>query len=96
MDKKELLKVAELAQIELPETELKSFAEDITKILKWIEKLNQVNTDEVSPADVIFHKPYLGKLRKDEIKQINTAKDLMANTSKTEHGYFIAPKIIEE
>ena len=91
-----MLKLAKLAQIELQEMELKYFAEDITKILEWAAKLNQVNTDDVPPTAVIFHKLYLGKLRKDKVKQINTIQDLLANAAKTEHEYFIAPKIIEE
>ena len=95
MDKQGLLKVAKLAQIELQEAELKYLAEYVTKILKWIAKLNQVNTDGVSPTSVIFHKRYLGKLRQDKARQINTKKELLAN-AKTEHEYFIAPKIIEE
>lgn len=47
--KKEVQHIAELARIELPPEEEQKFEKELSAILEFVEKLNEVDTDEVKP-----------------------------------------------
>jgi hypothetical protein len=49
MDKNTVRKAANLARIEVPEAELEARTKQLNGILKWIEQLQEVNTDGVEP-----------------------------------------------
>ncbi len=48
--KDEVKKIAELARIELTAAEEERYAETISAVLKYMEILNEVNTDAVEPT----------------------------------------------
>jgi aspartyl-tRNA(Asn)/glutamyl-tRNA(Gln) amidotransferase subunit C len=47
--REEVLHVAELAHLELNESEIESFARHLDSILTYSEKLNELNTDGIEP-----------------------------------------------
>src|SRR5690606_7588517 len=51
IDKETVKKVASLARLRLGEDEMSHYANEISGILKWIEQLSEVNTDNVEPMD---------------------------------------------
>lgn len=50
LKKSEVEKIAALARIELSEEEKKKFQKDLSSILDYVNKLNEVNTDGVEPT----------------------------------------------
>ena len=49
LDINSLKKIAHLARLEFDENSAKKMTTDMTQILDWVEKLNEVDTDNVEP-----------------------------------------------
>ena len=86
-------KIARLARIRLAEERKEPIAQDLNRILSWIEELNEVNTDGVEPlASVTGHSL---PLRRDEITDGDMADKVVANAPEEASGFFVVPKVVE-
>ena len=86
-------KIARLARICLPEERKQPIAEDLNRILNWIEELSEVDTDGVAPlASVTGHSL---PLRSDEISDGNVADKVLSNAPEEASGFFVVPKVVE-
>jgi len=85
--------VALLARLELSDEEKQLFATQLTKILEYVAKLDELNTDEVEP---VFHVvPLSNVFREDEVKPSLPLEKVLQNAPKASHDCFSVPKIIE-
>ena len=66
IDKDTVKHISKLARISLDENKVESLSKDLTSIMKFIEKLNKLNTDNVEPLTSIINASL--KSRKDEVK----------------------------
>lgn len=89
---KDIEKISRLAQIEVKE-EKEILANQIENVINWIEKLNEVNTDNIEPMINVHNKPL--HLNADEVSDGNIADDVLKNSPKQIYGYFAVPKVIE-
>ena len=89
---KDIEKISRLAQIEIKD-EKEILATQIENVINWIEKLNEVNTDNVEPMINVHNEPL--HLNADEINTGNIADDVLKNAPKQIYGYFAVPKVIE-
>ena len=62
-------------------------------IFKWIEQLNQLNTEKVEPLTSIAKTTL--RFRKDEIQSKNIREDVLKNSPKDNKDYFVVPKVVE-
>ena len=67
--------------------------EDMTAIVSWVEKLNEVNTDGVEPLTTMSHE--VNALRDDEVKHDLSHDDALRNAPATNGAYFTVPKVLE-
>ena len=92
LDKQAVAKIARLARIKVTDEEKEHYAREISGILKWMEQLNEVNTENTpmlsSVAAVTL--PW----RKDEVTDGNIQEAVLKNAP-NEHGCFVVPKVIE-
>lgn len=86
-------KVAALANIREPEERLTGLAEELSKIMLWIEQLTEVNTDDVAPmaSAVAVALP----MRADVVTDGGMREAVLANAPARRDGFFMAPKVIE-
>ena len=89
---KDIEKISRLAQIEIKD-EKEILATQIENVINWIEKLNEVNTDNVEPMINVHNEPL--HLNADEVNAGNIADDVLKNAPKQIYGYFAVPKVIE-
>ena len=89
----DIVKIANLSKIEISQDDKTHLTTQINKIINWVEKLNEVKTDEVE----VFTSPYDMKLRleKDEISDGDIAEDVLKNSKGALYNYFSVPKVIE-
>ncbi len=50
LTKEQIAHIAKLARLELTPTEMEKMSGELTSILKWMDMLNEVNTDSVEPT----------------------------------------------
>ncbi len=64
--------IAELARLELSEEEKEQYAEELSVVLDYIEKLQEVDTTNVEPTAQVTGLKNV--VRKDKIKQVSKEK----------------------
>jgi aspartyl-tRNA(Asn)/glutamyl-tRNA(Gln) amidotransferase subunit C len=89
---KDIEKISRLAQIEIKDDK-EILATQIENVINWIEKLNEVNTDNIEPMINVHNEPL--HLNADEVSDGNIADDVLKNAPKQIYGYFAVPKVIE-
>ncbi len=93
IDKETVQHVATLARLELNEKEETQMAQEMSKILSWMDKLNKLDTKGVEP--LIHMSAELNVLRQDEQGNILEHDRAVKNGPKTDSNYFRVPKVIE-
>tara|TARA_Y100000741_G_scaffold77080_1_gene56217 strand:+ start:182 stop:463 length:282 start_codon:yes stop_codon:yes gene_type:complete len=93
MDKDTIIKIADLAKIEIKQDQINDITSSLEKILNLVDEMNSINTDNVKP---MAHPLNLKQeLRKDKVLEINN-RDLFQKDNKyTDNGYYKVPKIID-
>ena len=93
MDKTTIIKIADLAKIEIKDDELNDITDSLKKILNLVDEMNSVKTDDVVPMS---HPLNLSQeLRKDEVLEDNKRDIFQKDNKYTEDGYYKVPKIID-
>ena len=92
ISEEEVKHIAALARIDISEEEKALFTEQFNTILEYFELLAELDTDDVAPSTpgINLTNPF----RADTVKPSLTAEEALKNASKTERGFFKAPKII--
>jgi len=85
--------VAKLARLDLTTEEKEKFGKQLTDILKYIEKLNQLDTKDIQPTAHVI--PMKNVWRADEIKPSLKRDDVAKVMPRLEDGFFKVPPVIE-
>ena len=83
-------KTAKLANLEVPESERASLAEELTRILDYVEQLNQLDTSAVEPTTQVI--PGIKHAIRDDRAVARTGSGDAGKTVKL----FKVPKVITE
>ena len=90
---KDVQHIAKLARLTFDEQEIESYQYQLSRILDYIEKLNQLDTEGVPPTSHVI--PIRNVMKPDEKRDLFQREDIIANAPSTEQGYFEVPKVIE-
>jgi aspartyl-tRNA(Asn)/glutamyl-tRNA(Gln) amidotransferase subunit C len=93
ISEKDFKKISRLARIEVPEENRETLAKEVSSIIAWVEKLNEVNVTNIEPLTNV-HEMSL-RLNQDEISDGNLAEDVLKNAKNAKYGYYAVPKVIE-
>ncbi|MFZ7119350.1 MAG: Asp-tRNA(Asn)/Glu-tRNA(Gln) amidotransferase subunit GatC [Eubacteriaceae bacterium] len=93
LKKEDVIYVADLARLEFSEDEVQVYANQLTNILDYAEKLNELDTTNVPPTAHVL--PVNNVLRKDEITPSLEISKVLQNAPSQEDGCFKVPKVIE-
>ncbi|MBX2900543.1 MAG: Asp-tRNA(Asn)/Glu-tRNA(Gln) amidotransferase subunit GatC [Cyclobacteriaceae bacterium] len=93
LDQQTLKKIAHLARLEFNESETDAMLKDMSAILSFVEKLNEVNTDGVEPLTTMSHE--LNALREDVTGTHLSRSNALAAAPKKDATYFRVPKVLE-
>ena len=93
--KEEIKKISSLAKINIPDDELDSYSEQISKILDYMSTLNEVDTSKSEQfSNKLFNNEQL--MREDEIEP-SLERDAILDIAPDSDGvYFKVPKVIKE
>lgn len=93
VDNETVSRIAFLSRLRVDDDKVEATKDEFNKILKWIEQLDEVNTDEVEPLVAVNNTELA--LRQDKVVEANQAQQILANAPESEFGYFIVPKVVE-
>ena len=93
IDLKTIKHISKLSRISVDEAKAEKLAGDLNSIFKFIEKLNELKTDNVEPLTSVAETTL--RLRGDEIKSVNIKEEIIKNSPKENKDFFVVPKVVE-
>lgn len=84
--------VAELARLEFTDEEKVKLQGDLNSVLSYIEKLNELDTEDV---DIVVNPYYIeNRFREDEIEPSMELSSVIGNSPMNLEEYIVVPKVI--
>jgi len=91
--KEQVKHVAKLARLKLNEEELESHTKELSSILDYMEKLNELDTSNVEPLTHPIENKNV--FREDELGVSVKTEDALKNAPQKTDKYFKVPKVIK-
>jgi aspartyl-tRNA(Asn)/glutamyl-tRNA(Gln) amidotransferase subunit C len=86
--------VALLSRLEVTEDEIRHFSHDLSNILEYIAKLEELDTSDVAPTSHSL--PMQNVFREDEVRPSLGNEDALANAPEAEDGCFKVPAVLQD
>jgi len=93
--REDVLRVAELAYLELSEAETATFQSQLDHILEYVGKLNELDTSNVEPMAQVLTAEAGAALREDVVIPCQVAEEVLAQAPDAKAHYFRVPRVIE-
>jgi aspartyl-tRNA(Asn)/glutamyl-tRNA(Gln) amidotransferase subunit C len=85
--------IAELARLALSDEEKVLYQEQLSAILAYFEKLQELDTAAISPTATVL--PLHSVMREDEPRSPTPREDILANAPAAEGGCFEVPAVLD-
>lgn len=93
IDEATVARIAALARIRLDATQQEAMAHELSTILDWIARLDEVDTTGVEPLRSVM--PIANRLRQDVVTDGSRPEDVLRNAPSRSGDYFVVPKVVE-
>ena len=93
IDLKTIKHISKLSRISVDDAKANKLAGDLNSIFDFIEKLNELNTDNVEPLTSVAETTL--KLRVDEVKSENIRDQILKNSPDENEDFFVVPRVVE-
>jgi aspartyl-tRNA(Asn)/glutamyl-tRNA(Gln) amidotransferase subunit C len=93
IDLKTIKHISKLSRISVDDAKADKLAGDLNSIFDFIEKLNELNTDNVEPLTSVAETTL--KLRADEVKSKNIRDKILKNSPDENEDFFVVPRVVE-
>jgi aspartyl-tRNA(Asn)/glutamyl-tRNA(Gln) amidotransferase subunit C len=93
IDLKTIKHISKLSRISVDDEKAKKLAEDMNSIFDFIEKLKELDTDNVEPLTSVAETTL--KLRVDEVKSGNIKEQILKNSPDENEDFFVVPRVVE-
>ncbi len=85
--------IARLARLGIDESEIESYADNLSRIVDFVDQLGKAETADVEP---MAHPLEMAqRLREDEVTESDHRDEYQENAPQTEAGLYIVPRVIE-
>lgn len=89
----EVLKIANLARLQIKQDEVEQYATDLSNIINLVEQMNAVDTKDILP--MAHPLDATQRLREDKVTEVNQRDKFQTIAPSTEQGLYLVPKVIE-
>lgn len=94
LDKDTVLKVAHLSRLHISENQIDATIEDMNKILTFMEKLNELDTNGVEP--LVYMTSEVNVFRPDVVAETLTTEAALMNAPAKEGDFFKVIKVLNK
>ena len=88
-----ILRLEKLSRLQLNKEEREQIKRDLNNILEMIDKLNELDLDEVEPLTHINDEKPFG--RADKVEDMLDKEEAIKRAPKSSDGYFEVPKVLK-
>ena len=92
IDLKTIKHISKLSRISVDDEKAKKLAGDMNSIFDFIEKLNELDTNNVEPLTSVAETTL--KLRVDEVKSGNIREQILKNSPDENDDFFVVPRVV--
>jgi len=93
IDLKTIKHISKLSRISVDDAKADKLAGDLNSIFDFIEKLNELDTDNIEPLTSVAETTL--KLRVDEVKSRNIRDQILKNSPEENKDFFVVPRVVE-
>ena len=93
IDKDTVKHIAKLARISLDAKKINNLSKDLSSIMEFIEKLNELNTEKIVPLTSIIDASL--RSRKDEVIDGKIRDQILKNSPGKNEEFYVVPKVID-
>jgi aspartyl-tRNA(Asn)/glutamyl-tRNA(Gln) amidotransferase subunit C len=93
IDLKTIKHISKLSRISVDDKKADKLAGDLNSIFDFIEKLNELDTNNVEPLTSVAETTL--KLRTDEVKSKDIREQILKNSPDENKDFFVVPKVVE-
>ena len=87
-------KIAKLAKLSFTHEEKQKFTEQLSQIISYVEKLNELDIENIPPT---YHVLEVNNVfREDVVRQSMSQEKVLQNAPESKNGYFSVPKVIAQ
>lgn len=90
----EVVHVADLANLELTDQERTRLVKDLSSILEYIDRLNELDTSDIPPMTQTMTEGNV--MRPDELRDSLPRVAALKNAPNADSGFYKVPKVIEK
>jgi len=94
INKDEVKYIADLASLKLSDDEVDKFSKQLSDILDYVEKLDELDTEEIVPTAYTI--PVKNVLREDKVEESLDLEKVLQNAPEKIDNQFRVPKIMDE
>jgi aspartyl-tRNA(Asn)/glutamyl-tRNA(Gln) amidotransferase subunit C len=94
IDQAQVRKVAKLSRLELTEAEVEEFTGQLSAILDYVEKMNELDTTNIEPLAHCL--PISNVFRQDRVKESLGTEKTLGNAPQRDGEFFKVPKILDD
>ena len=94
MESLDIQKIAELAKLQLGETETAHFQQSLDNMLHFVNALHQANTESIEP--LAHPLEITQRLRVDAVTECSQVEAMLSNAPRQAHDLFLVPKVVEQ
>ncbi len=92
MKKSDIEHIARLAKLKLSDKEIEKFASELAPVLKYVDQLKELPTDDVEPLITASDIEYW--MREDKVERISTTEDAVSNAPEKAGNLFKVPPVV--
>lgn len=92
VDEKLIDEIAHLSRLEFNDESKTAMMNDLNKMLAFVEKLNELDTENVEP--LIYMTEEYNMMREDKVETTIDREEALKNAPKRDSDYFRVPKVI--
>jgi aspartyl-tRNA(Asn)/glutamyl-tRNA(Gln) amidotransferase subunit C len=92
--KKDVEHIAKLARLKVTEEEVEHYTGQLNQILEYVEKLNELDTEDVEPLSHPVENANV--FREDKLKPSTRTEDALKNAPDKDDQHFKVPKVINQ
>ena len=94
IDQQQVRKVAKLSRLDSSDAEVEEFTGQLSAILGYVEKMNELDTENVEPLAHCL--PVHNVFREDSVKESLGTEKALANAPQQDGEFFRVPKILDD
>ncbi|BFN36662.1 Asp-tRNA(Asn)/Glu-tRNA(Gln) amidotransferase subunit GatC [Fidelibacter multiformis] len=92
ISREEVLHIAKLARLSLSEEEITMYTHQLGDILNYVQKLNELNIDDVEPMKHVLD--MVNVLREDKDLPSLSREDVLKNAPEHDKEFFKVPRVL--